>query len=148
MAVVSLVLLGVSAWIVVAERLGPSPATAVFFDEPQWRLWLTMPRCRGVVATYVGVAALETAAAMRVLSRIARCRRGSRPSCVSQVGVVGGAAAAFADVTPEWPASALSPATGAVQPARCTVLLPAHNEELVLGHALRSLRSRPGHRTG
>ena len=44
--------------------------------------------------------------------------------------------------TPEWPASALPAATGAVQTVRCTVLLPAYNEELVLGNALRSLQEQ------
>jgi len=144
LAAVALLILAASIWAYVSERFGVSSDSALLFDDPQWQLWLTAAGAAWVVAAYVGVAALETAAAMRVLSPDRPLPK-QQPH-VLRVGAAGaGAGVLAADslmTTPEWPASALPAATGAVQTVRCTVLLPAYNEELVLGHALRSLQEQ------
>ncbi len=43
---------------------------------------------------------------------------------------------------PEWPATALPTTAAAKQSLRCTVLIPAHDEELILGRALASLQQQ------
>ena len=68
LAVLSLVVLGLAGWAFVAEQDVPASDAVLLFDNPQWRLWLTLAGLAAVVAIYLGVAALETAAAMRVLA--------------------------------------------------------------------------------
>ena len=142
LAVIALLVLAAGVWAFVSEKLEPGSDNELLFDDPRWQLWLTAAGAAWVVAAYVGVAALETAAAMRVLSPDRPLPK-QQPH-VLRVGIVGAGALAADPVmsTPEWPASALSPATGAAQTVRCTVLLPAYNEELVLGNALRSLQEQ------
>jgi cellulose synthase/poly-beta-1,6-N-acetylglucosamine synthase-like glycosyltransferase len=132
--------LGVSAWIAV-ERVDPSSGAGVLFDEPRWQPWLILAGVAGVVASYLGIAALQTAAAMRVLSPD-RPLPALQPR-VPRAGQAGaGAAAGLTLMTPQWPESALPAHADTPQPVRCIVMIPAHNEELILGQALRSLREQ------
>jgi cellulose synthase/poly-beta-1,6-N-acetylglucosamine synthase-like glycosyltransferase len=142
LAVLAVLVLAAGVWAFISEKIAPGSGNELLFDDPRWQLWLTAAGAAWVVAAYVGVAALETAAAMRVLSPDRPLPK--RQPHVLRVGIAGAGALAADPVmsTPLWPASALTPATGAVHTVRCTVLLPAYNEELVLGNALRSLREQ------
>ena len=142
LAVIAMLVLAAGVWAFISEKLSPGSDSELLFDDPRWQLWLTAAGAAWVVAAYVGVAALETAAAMRVLSPDRPLPK-QRPHLL-RVGLTGAGALAADPVmsTPEWPASALSPTADAVHTVRCTVLLPAYNEELVLGHALRSLQEQ------
>src|SRR4029077_10710128 len=97
----------------------------------------------------VGVAALETAAAMRILSHTRRQpRRPQGAALVTRQLLLGPGVQYLAlDHLPDWPATALPTRedAAAVTRVRVTVLVPAHNEEAVLGLTLESLaaRSRP-----
>ncbi len=105
-------------------------------------------------ATFVGLAGLETAAAMQVLNRDRRvppplpahAAAGSSMDPRTRRGRALGV-----ERPPDWPASAV-PGTDDLPPGtrlRCTVLVPAHDEEAVLAaHAGRRWRARPGDRTG
>ena len=106
------------------------------------------------VAAVVGIAALDSAASMRVLSRQrtvpgrvpARGRRltGSRRVRARMVLLSPPVARALGvDRVPETPLHAI-PADDARSDVRirCTVLVPAHNEEAVLGHTLASLAAQ------
>ena len=68
LATVALLVLATSVWAYVSQRIAPVSDSALLFDDPRWHLWLTASGAAWVVAAYVGVAALQTAAAMRVLS--------------------------------------------------------------------------------
>ena len=94
-----------------------------------------------VAATLVGAAALQAAAAMRVLSRDRRIPPMLPSHLQSALRWTLGPAALRAlamEHPPEWPALAvpsddLPPGTR----LRCTVLIPAHDEEAVIGATLR-----------
>ena len=97
-----------------------------------------------VVSTFVGLAGLQTAAVMRVLAR----DRHVPPPPPSEVRharhlMVGAFDTQLvrADQATDWPPAALP--TPAELPigtkVRCTVLIPAHNEEAILGLTLESL---------
>ena len=97
-----------------------------------------------VAATLVAIAGLQTASAMQVLSRD---RRGLKPLPVSarrlRRGLLGPIAMRSSDLENDLEvlASALPAAVelSAVTRLRCTVLVPAHDEEAVLGATLDSL---------
>ena len=147
MSLLSLAFLAVAVWIVAADRLDPSSSTTLLIDDPQWRSWLTAAGAAAAVAAYLGIASLETAAAMRVLSPDHALP--ARQPSILRIADPGVALAGLPLRSPlEWPASALPAPFGAVQALRCTVLIPAYNEELVLDQALRSLReqTRPADR--
>ena len=141
MALLSVACLAVAVWIVVADRLDTTSSTMLLIDDPQWRFWVTLAGAAGVVAAYLAIASLETAAAMRVLAP-------DHPLPARQPSILRIADPAVAlaglPLSPplEWPSSALPAHVGAVQALRCTVLIPAYNEELVLGEALRSLHEQ------
>ena len=96
-----------------------------------------------VAATFLALAALETATAMQVLNRDRRIPP-PLPAHLQQArrstsGTVAVRSLAM-EHPPEWPALAvpsedLPPGTR----LRCTVLVPAHDEEAVIGATLRSL---------
>src|SRR6478609_11126655 len=96
-----------------------------------------------VAATFLALAALETATAMQVLNRDRRIPP-PLPAHLQQarrwtLGPVAVRSLAM-EHPPEWPALAvpsedLPPGTR----LRCTVLVPAHDEEAVIGATLRSL---------
>ena len=67
LAVVAMLVLGAGVWAFISEKPSPGSDSELLFDDPRWQLWLTAAGAAWVVAAYVGVAALETAAAMRVL---------------------------------------------------------------------------------
>ena len=103
-----------------------------------------------VVSTFFGLAALQTAAVMRVLARDRHSPPPPPPLVRRARRVVLGpldSAVRLAEHPPALPPSALlgpdSLPSGTV--LRCTVLIPAHNEEAVLALTLESLaeQSRP-----
>ena len=108
-------------------------------------------------AFLVGMAALQAAAAMRVLSR-GRGLVAAPPPQVAQAArrVLGPAAARRLQLEelPPWPVSAIPEEAEALGTRlHCTVLIPAHDEEAVLGRTLASLgrqitTARPGRRRG
>lgn len=145
------VLLGVGAWVVVRgqARIVPSsprrPGEAVLpvdvtltAPDPGAVLALGL----GLAAFLVGMAALQAATAMRVLAR----GRGLSAPPSAAVATAGrrtlGAVATRTlrlEELPAWPASAIPAGADGVRRLRCTVLIPAHDEEAVLGRTLASL---------
>ncbi|WP_421742656.1 glycosyltransferase family 2 protein [Cellulomonas sp.] len=96
-----------------------------------------------VAAFLVAMAAEQTAAAMRVLSRGRGLER-PVPRGTAALGrrVLGAAAtrALALDDPPAWPHSAIpADADAAGLVVRCTVLIPAHDEQAVIGRTLTSL---------
>jgi cellulose synthase/poly-beta-1,6-N-acetylglucosamine synthase-like glycosyltransferase len=96
-----------------------------------------------VAATFLALTALETATAMQVLNRDRRIPP-PLPAHLQQARrwTLGPVAVRALDMEhpPEWPALAVpgeDPAPGTR--LRCTVLVPAHDEEAVIGATLRSL---------
>ncbi len=127
MSLLSLAFLAVAVWIVAADRLDPSSSTTLLIDDPQWRSWLTAAGAAAAVAAYLGIASLETAAAMRVLSPDHALP--ARQPSILRIADPGVALAGLPLRSPlEWPATALPAPFGAVQALRCTVLIPAYNE--------------------
>ena len=101
----------------------------------------------GVAAAFMAIAAVQVAAAMRVLSPDRHLSRPLPPHLQQERRWVLGPLALRAleiEHLPEWPVSAvptaaeLPPGT----PLRCTVLVPAHDEEAVLGLTLDSLAAQ------
>ena len=143
LALVALAFLALALWLVVTQHGGTSMTVAKLpLGVPEVRLSITMAGLAAAVASYVGLAALQTAAAMRVLSP-------DRPLPAQQhalVRVGHGDAAALVALPlmppPEWPATALPTTAAATQSLRCTVLIPAHDEELILARALESLQEQ------
>jgi biofilm PGA synthesis N-glycosyltransferase PgaC len=107
----------------------------------------------GAAAFFVGFAAIETAAAMRVLARdrripapLPRTARRLRSHVLNPVGV----AALGLDRKPQMPATALPAPTASTEAdvesaLRLTVLVPAYDEALTIGRTLQSLwgQTRP-----
>jgi len=105
----------------------------------------------GLAGTFVGVAALDTAAAMRILSRSRRQPRRPRGAALVTRQLLLGPGVQYLELDhlPDWPATVLPSrdAAAAVERVRVTVLVPAHNEEAVLGltpEVARSAEPAPG----
>ena len=147
LVVLSLVLLAVAAWQLTTEddRATISDTAvlplSVEFRPPGLAVFLAAVAL--VAATFLALAALETATAMQVLNRDRRIPP-PLPAHLQQarrwtLGPVAVRSLAM-EHPPEWPALAvpsedLPPGTR----LRCTVLVPAHDEEAVIGATLRSL---------
>jgi cellulose synthase/poly-beta-1,6-N-acetylglucosamine synthase-like glycosyltransferase len=103
----------------------------------------------GLVGLFLGIAALQTSSAMRILNRTRRTpHQPPLPAReVRRVLLGPGVQYLELDHLPDWPSAALPSAdeVAAVQRVRVTVLIPAHDEEAVLGLTLDSLagQSRP-----
>ncbi len=102
----------------------------------------------GAAAAFVSLAALQVAAAMRVLARdrripppLSRRMRKVRRVVLTPLGP--GALRLVAE--PKIPAGQLPDPAATLPPLRLTVLVPAHNEELTIAQALASLwgQTRP-----
>jgi cellulose synthase/poly-beta-1,6-N-acetylglucosamine synthase-like glycosyltransferase len=97
----------------------------------------------GLTGLFLGVAALQTSAAMRTLSRTRRRpeRLAGPARGVRRLLLGPGVEYLELDHLPDWPRDALPSAAelAAVQRVRVTVLVPAHDEEAVLGLTLESL---------
>lgn len=147
----ALALLGTAAWLVTTTE-GPADSTDVVllpldveFSPPGLAVLLAAVALVG--ATFVGMAGLESATAMQVLNRDRRvppplppplklARRWTLgPVAVRALGV---------ERPPAWPVALVAGAddlpTGTR--LRCTVLVPAHDEEAVLARTLDSLASQ------
>ena len=100
----------------------------------------------GLAAAFVGAAALDTARAMRVLARSRRQPRRPGPAVAGVRKAVLGLGVEYLglDHLPDWPLAALAPVERGAA-VRVTVLVPAHQEEAVIGLTLESLaaQSRP-----
>jgi cellulose synthase/poly-beta-1,6-N-acetylglucosamine synthase-like glycosyltransferase len=102
----------------------------------------------GIVAFLVGLAAVHTAAAMRVLARDRRIPQPLPPTArrvrSTLLGPVGVAALGL-DTEPELPPSALpaeSPGASGDQSLRLTVLIPAYNEASTIEGTLAAVRGQ------
>ena len=147
LVVLSLVLLAVAAWQLTTEDDRATISdTAVLPLSVEFRppgLAVLLAAVALVAATFLALAALETATAMQVLNRDRRIPP-PLPAHLQQarrwtLGPVAVRSLAM-EHPPEWPALAvpsedLPPGTR----LRCTVLVPAHDEEAVIGATLRSL---------
>jgi hypothetical protein len=101
----------------------------------------------GLAGLYLGIAALDTSAAMRVLSRSRRVpHRPLRGPVAGMRRLLLGPGVEYLDLDnlPDWPDAALpsSEEVAAVERVRVTVLVPAHNEEAVLARTLDSLATQ------
>jgi cellulose synthase/poly-beta-1,6-N-acetylglucosamine synthase-like glycosyltransferase len=155
LVVVALALLGLAVWLLVANPVAEPTSTIslplnVEFSRPALAVFVAA--VAAVAATFVGLAALESASAMRVLSRDRRIPA-PLPAHLQQARrwVLGPLTLRALEVErlPDWPVTAIpSVEAGRRQAVRCTVLVPAHDEEAVLGATLDSLagQTRPPER--
>ncbi len=162
LAVLSAVLLALAVWALATE--GPrvvsssrpaSRATTVLLPVDVQAHWPRPVTILGVglafAAFFVGVAAVQTATAMQVLSRDRRIPEPlPAPAAKARRRVLGSALLGALGPDPMgWPASALpAPQPAGARTTHLSVFIPAHNEQAVLGRALMSLaqQSRPAHR--
>ncbi len=147
LVMLGLVLLAVAAWLLMTtDGRTTVPDTAVLPLSVEFRppgLAVLLAAVALVAATFLALAALETATAMQVLNRDRRIPpplpahlQQARRWTLGPVAVRGLAM----EHPPEWPALAVpgeDPPSGTR--LRCTVLVPAHDEEAVIGATLRSL---------
>jgi cellulose synthase/poly-beta-1,6-N-acetylglucosamine synthase-like glycosyltransferase len=148
-SLLTVVLLVVAVWSL-ATGDADQPRTALLplnveFSRPHAAVLVAV--VAAIAATFVGIAGLEAATAMRVLSPDRR-KPHPLPPQVQQARkwVLGPLAARTLDIEhiPDWPATALPDPGRLPQGTRlqCTVLVPAHDEEAVLGITLDSLTSQ------
>ncbi len=155
LALLSATLLGLAVWAVATapSRTVPErPQNVIEWIEravlpvpaliPGPRLVTVLGVGLAAAAVLVGMAALHASAAMRVLSR-GRYVTDPLPGEAARMGrrILGPVAMrALIENPPGWPVTAIPPDAGArgIQ-LRCTVLIPAHDEEAVLGRTLASL---------
>lgn len=158
LAVLAAVMLGGSIWMLATQqpRIVPDDqqvavdaATAMLPVDVQIaapRPGIMIGLGLGLAAGLVGMLAFQAAVAMRVLSR----GRGlvepiSGTAAVMTRRVLGPVAtrALEVDRLPDWPVSAFPPEADAPGlTLHCTVVIPAHDEEAVLGRTLASLESQ------
>jgi len=146
----TIVLLAVAGWLVVTGSTPRPTSTALLplnVEFSQTRAALFVAAVAAVAATFVGLAAAQTATAMKVLSRD-RHQPPPLPLHLRQARqwALGPLVARTLDPSqiPEWPITAL-PDPSRLPPGtrlRCTVLIPAHDEEAVLGITLDSLAAQ------
>ncbi len=126
---------------------GARPTTAVLPVNVEFRrpgLAAVLAAAAGVAATFLLLAGLQTASAMQVLSRDRRVPGPLPPRAqLARRWLLGPLAMRALDLedAPEVPVAALPSAAEIVAGTRlhCTVLVPAHDEEAVLGPTLDSL---------
>ena len=147
LVLLSMLLIAVAAWqLTTLDGRANVSDTAVLPLGVEFRppgLAVALAAVALVAATFLSLAALETATAMQVLNRDRRIPP-PLPAHLQQarrwtLGPVAVRSLAM-EHPPEWPALAvpsedLPPGTR----LRCTVLVPAHDEEAVIGATLRSL---------
>jgi cellulose synthase/poly-beta-1,6-N-acetylglucosamine synthase-like glycosyltransferase len=149
-AVLALVLLTAAAVLLIADGPGYVPTTVVLPVNVEFRgvgLAVGLAAAALLATTFLVIAGLETASAMQVLARTRRATS-QLPSRVLPLRrtLLAPLALRGIDVehVPEVPSIALPGAAelSAVVRLRCTVLIPAHNEEAVLGITLDSLEAQ------
>ena len=148
LAFVTVALLVLAVYLVVTDGTGDSSSVAVLPLDAQANeasLALVLAVAAGFTAVFVAMSGLETATAMRVLSR----RRRHAPQLPASARilprlVLGSTEARRLglDRPPDWEATLLPAPAPVGTRLRCTVLIPAHDEEAVLGATLRSLSSQ------
>ena len=133
------------------QRFAPaSDTTRCSSTTPSGSSGSPLPVSPAVVAAYVGVAALETAAAMRVLSpdRPLPSAQPQRPAGRRRGGV-GALAVVSLMSTPEWPASGVAGRPRArCRPCGAPCCSPPTTRSSSSARRCAPCRSRPGHRTG
>ena len=148
LAVVALVLLLVAVALLAVQGPGATQATTALLpvnvEVRSPGLATLLAAAAAVAATFVAIAGLQTASAMQVLSRDRRVPAPLPPRAqLVRRGLLGPVAMRALDLehVPEMPVTAVPPAAelAAVTRLRCTVLIPAHDEEAVLGITLDSL---------
>ena len=148
LVVVALVLLFAAVALLVTQGSDATgPRTAVLPVNLELRrpgLVALLAAAVAVAATFLVIASLQTASAMQVLSRNRRVPRALPPRAqLTQRWLLGPLAMRALDLdnAPEMPATAVPSAAelAAVSRLHCTVLVPAHDEEAVLGSTLDSL---------
>ncbi|WP_217702488.1 glycosyltransferase [Nocardioides guangzhouensis] len=142
---VALALVAAAVWLSLdgggTDRVGHLPID-VEYSAP--RVAVLMAAVASVLAVAVGFAALQAAGAMRVLARdrpapepLPVSVRLSRSLVLGPAGEVALRSEEARELSPE--SFARRPPPGPGTTVRCTVLIPAHNEEAVLGRTLDSL---------
>ncbi|MET0789039.1 MAG: glycosyltransferase family 2 protein [Cellulomonas sp.] len=143
-------LLGCAIWLLAtsAPRIVPDAEVAIAILPVDVELRAPRPIVvlgvgLAVAAFLVAIAAVQTATAMRVLSRGRGLAQPVTPDLARLRRLVLGAAPTRAlglDEPPGWPVTAVpAEADVAGLVVRCTVLIPAHDEEAVIDRTLRSL---------
>ncbi len=145
--VLALLLLAGAVWLIVSGAADNPSGTVTLPVNVEFRrpgLAVLLAALIAIAAMFVGIAGLQTATAMRVLARD-RHVPAPLPPHLQQVRrwVLGPLAVRVLDVEhlPEWPLSAV-PEPSELPPGtrlRCAVLIPAHDEEAVIGATLDSL---------
>jgi cellulose synthase/poly-beta-1,6-N-acetylglucosamine synthase-like glycosyltransferase len=146
LVVLTLGSLALAAWLTTGDS-GSGPGTVdlpVNLTHSPARFSVVLAAASLVAATLCGMAALQTATAMQVLNRDRRIPPPLSPHLQSAVrSTLGPAALRALDIEnpPEWAAISI-PDGDELPPGtrlRCTVLVPAHDEEAVLAATLDSL---------
>ncbi|NUU19094.1 glycosyltransferase family 2 protein [Cellulomonas humilata] len=150
LALAAALLLGCAIWLLATSAPKIVPDAELTIAILPVDVELTAPRPiivlgvgLAVAAFLVAMAAQQTAAAMRVLNRGRGLERPvPRNTAALRRRVLGAAAtrALALDDPPAWPLSAIpADADAAGLVVRCTVLIPAHDEQAVIGRTLTSL---------
>jgi len=145
LALLTAALLALTVYLVVTNAPEPRSSAAVLpldVELSASSATLLLAVVTGLSAILVAMAGLETATAMRVLSR--RRRPPPRPPASARVLprlVLGSTESRRLgiDQPPAWEATQLPEPDLVRTHMHCTVLIPAHDEEAVLGETLRSL---------
>ncbi|MEZ0448052.1 glycosyltransferase family 2 protein [Cellulomonas sp. ICMP 17802] len=153
LTVLAVALLAIGVWVIATAQ------PAIVPEDPQQAVALLpvdvhvrAPRASvvlgvglAVAAFVVGMVALQSAAAMRVLSSGRRVSEPLPGSSARMARLVLGSTAVrrlALEEPPSWPLSAIPEEASSPMAVRCTVLIPAHDEEAVLGLTLASLRAQ------
>ena len=148
LAVLTAALVVLMVWLVVTDGVSHRSSEAALpldVQINQASVTLVLAVATGLAAFLVGMAALEAATAMQVLSRRRRPGPLSPASAQLRRQLLLGPEVRWLglDRPPVWEATQLPEPGSARTGLRCTVLIPAHDEEAVLGETLRSCRLRP-----
>lgn len=147
LAVLTAALVVLMVWLVVTNGVSHHSSEAALpldVQINQASVTLVLAVATGLAAFLVGMAALEAATAMQVLSRRRRPGPLSPASDQLRHQLLLGPEVRWLglDRPPVWEATQLPEPGSARTGLRCTVLIPAHDEEAVLGETLRSLSSQ------
>lgn len=151
LSLLALALLGIAIWLIATDRppLLSNDAGVVILPvdvalrAPRTSIVLAV--ALAVVAFFVGMVALHAAGAIRVLSRGRRITDPLPGESARMARLVLGPVAVRTlelDAPPEWPLTALPPESSSPTTVRCTVLIPAHDEEAILKLTLDSLHGQ------
>jgi cellulose synthase/poly-beta-1,6-N-acetylglucosamine synthase-like glycosyltransferase len=153
LTVLAIVLLALAVWLVSTQTpplFSEAPAKAVALlpvdvELKSPRVSVVLGVAAAVAGFFVGMVALHAAGAMRVLSgdrHVSDPLPGRSAQMARRIlGPVASRSLSL-DLPPDWPLTAIPPDASAPTVARCTVLIPAHDEEAVIGLTLASLAAQ------